>query len=100
MNIQRNTLAAAVDDFVASLSVERKAGLSKVVLNSQFTTSWPWYQEVIDRYLKGPDASALLREIEMHHPGAEFYNLAKNTKGVPIYEASVILKAAQKILGK
>jgi hypothetical protein len=58
-----NRLSVVVEDFVASLSDKRKAELQHVLLSPMMSTSWPWYEEVINRYLKGPDAKALMDDI-------------------------------------
>jgi hypothetical protein len=101
MNNQKNTLAAVVDDFLVSLSDERKAELKRVILNSQLTTSWPWYKEVISSYLQGPDAKLLLDDIESHYPGTEFGNaVSGENPDMHAYEAEIILREAQKNLNK
>jgi hypothetical protein len=101
MNIQKNTLIAVVDDFLASLSDERKVELKKVLLNSQLTTSWPWYKEVMSSYLQLPDAKELLDDIELHYPGTEFGNAVSGENPVShAYEAEIILREAQKALNK
>jgi hypothetical protein len=89
-----------VDDFVTSLTADQKYEVRHLLLSHMMTPSWPWYELIMNRYLKGPDARALLDDIEMHYPGAEFYNLAENTQGLPIHEAKMILREAQKALGK
>jgi hypothetical protein len=96
MNGTINTLSAVVEDFVASLSEERKTELKTVLLSHMMTTSWPWYEEVLSLYLRGPCADALIQDIETHHPGGDFMNGAEQTRGVPIYEAKMILWEAQK----
>lgn len=100
MDNQKSTLAAAVDDFVSSLSNERKIELKAVLLSHVLSPSWPWYDEVLSRYLKGPNKDALIKDIEAHHPGGDFMNGVEQTRGVPIYEAKMILWQAQKALGK
>jgi hypothetical protein len=94
------TLAAVVQDFVASLSDERKAALKTVLCLPQLSESWPWYKEVIDRYLTGSNAAAVLADIEVHHPGSWLASLAEQSRGVPVHEAGAILLEAQKAVGK
>lgn len=93
-----NRLTTVVEDFVASLSNQRKAELRLVLLSPMMSTSWPWYQEVIDRYLKGPDAKLLLDDIEFHHPGCEFGNAVSEYPYMHTYEVGIILREAQKIV--
>jgi hypothetical protein len=95
-----NTLATVVQDFVTSLSPERKAELKTLLLNSQYSESWPWYKEVIDRYLTGPNAAAVLADMEVHHPGLWLDSLTEQSRGTPVHEAGTILLEAQKAIGK
>ncbi len=101
MKTQKNSLAAVVSDFIASLSEAEKAELRTLILNSQLTTSWPWYKQVMARYLQLPDAKELLDDIESHYPGTEFGNaVSGENPSSHAYEAKIILREAQKALGK
>jgi hypothetical protein len=101
MHIPMNRLSVVVEDFVASLSEKRKAELqNNFFSNAMLSTDWPWYKEVIDRYLKGPDAQALMDDIELHHPGAEFGNAISENPRIHLYEAEMILQDAKKALNK
>jgi hypothetical protein len=101
MPIPMNRLSVVVEDFVASLSEERKAELqNNFSSNSMLSTDWPWYKEVIDRYLKGLGAHALMDDIELHHPGAEFGNAISENPRIHLYEAEMILQDAKKVLNK
>lgn len=94
------TLAAVVQDLVASLSDERKSELKTILRNPLYSESWVWYKEVINRYLKGPNAKALMDDIELHYPGAEFCNAISEHPHMHTYEAELILQEAQKALSK
>jgi hypothetical protein len=72
----KNTLAAVVDDFVASLSAERANELKNMLPFYRTTDCRPWYNEVLSRYLTGPDAQSLIKDIEIYHPDGEFFNMA------------------------
>lgn len=85
---------------MASLSDEKKIELRRIYLNPMTTIDWPWYKEVMDRYLKGPDAKALIDDIELHHPGGEFENAISGYKNMHTYEAEIILEKARKIINK
>ena len=98
MQTPMNCLSVVVEDFVASLSGKRKEELQHLLLSPMMTTSWPWYQEIIDRYLTGPDAKALMDDIELHHPGAEFGNNVSEYPYMHTYEVDKILLEAQKAL--
>jgi hypothetical protein len=100
MSDPKNTLAAVVDDFVASLSVERASELKNLLLSYQTTDSRPWYKEILSRYLIGPNTEALIKDIETYYPDGEFVNGVEATRGVPIYEAEMILQEAKKVLNK
>ena len=101
MHIPMNRLSVVVEDFVSSLSEKRKAELqNNFFSNAMLSTDWPWYKEVIDRYLKGPDAQALMDDIELHHPGAEFGNAIRENPRIHLYEAEMILQDAKKALNK
>jgi hypothetical protein len=98
MSDQSSILDKVVHDFVASLSPSEKLIVGKLIRNSQIAESWVWYKVVLSRYLEGPHAAALVNEIEARHPGGELFNSIEFTKGVPVYEASIILKEAQRVL--
>jgi hypothetical protein len=101
MHIRMNRLSVVVADFVASLSEERKAELqNNFFSNEMLTTDWQWYKEVIDRYLKGPDAQALMDDIELHHPGADFGNAIRENPRIHLYEADIILQETRKAIAK
>jgi hypothetical protein len=95
-----NRLSVVVEDFVASLSDERKVELKNILLSPMMSSSWPWYEEVINRYLKGPDTKALMDDIELHYPGSEFGNAVSEYQDIHAYEVGKILWEAQKAVGK
>ncbi len=100
MNTPMNRLSVVAEDFVTSLSDKKKAELRNDFYNIMAASSWPWYKEVIDRYLKGPDAKALIGDIELHHPDGEFMNAIRENPNINAHEAEIILKEAKKILDK
>lgn len=86
-----------VDDFLSSLSAEKKLELEVLLLNHQIEASWPWYEVVISRYLVTPESFQLIREIEDLFPDESALKLIEATSNAPVFEARMILREAQRV---
>ncbi|MEE9927942.1 hypothetical protein [Microvirgula aerodenitrificans] len=89
-----------INDFITSLSMEKLRELDRLIINYQVEESVPWYENVILRYLKGENSSALIEEIdELFSDESELKFIEANIDK-PIFEAKIILREAQKAASK
>ena len=89
-----------INDFIASLSVGELRELDKLIINYQVKESVSWYENIISRYLKGENSSALIEEIdELFSDESELKFIEANIDK-PIFEAKIILREAQKAASK
>ena len=92
----------AVEDYVMSLDESQRRRLRATELNPQSADHWPWFEDVITRYELRNQSSPVRRDINER---VEPDPLGLNSilwGGVgneePIFEASVLLKAARALL--
>ena len=98
MTIEKRRLDAVVKDFVFSLTSDETRTLSALILNHQVQESWPWYLDVMSRYLQDSKAQELILEIEEIFPDESALRLIEASSDMPVFEAKVILRASQDFL--
>ncbi|MFC5474726.1 hypothetical protein [Paraherbaspirillum soli] len=87
-----------VGDLISSLSEDKTRVLGKLVLNHQIEESRPWYDLVISYYFQNADAADFIREIDELLPNESALKFSETSSEMPVFEAKVILREAQKIL--
>jgi hypothetical protein len=91
-------LDRVVDDFLEGLSADRKDHLVHLLLNAQIKESWPWFKEVIDLYNLSDVDNGLISEIDEAFADESAFKLIESDSDLPIFEAKIILREAQKRL--
>jgi hypothetical protein len=98
MNNDKNKLSLVANDFISTLNRNRSRQLGALILNHQIAETWPWYEEVISRYLQATDATDLIHEIDALFPDESALKFIETSTDLPVFEAKVILREAQNLL--
>jgi hypothetical protein len=100
MNLGQSRLQQVAHELVSELSPTQLKSLADVILNHQIVESWPWYQAVLTRFLVGPDAPTLIREIEELYPDESALKAIESSADAPIFEAKMVLRESQELARK
>jgi hypothetical protein len=96
--VEAKTLDDAVTALLASLDEAQRAELVALVRSYRIEPAHTWIREVIAMFGLTDSAEALIADIDRRFPDESALKLIESDSDLPIFEANIILREAQRRL--